>query len=270
MTGSAVESGVEGRTGWIALNRPSQRNAINRQAMAEIGAALALFAKSDEVAAVVIYGRGPSFCAGMDLKDDATAGTSGTEGWRRVLTENLDFVMQFWDHPKTTIAAVHGHCLAAGADLALACDITVADEGATFGKPELQFGSTITAMLMPFMIGPKIAKEIILTGEDKISAARAHAIGLVNRVVAPGESLDEAMRIAERIARLDDDAVRLSKRAMNAALDSAGLREALAANLDLAVEIETLETPSRREFSDLIRREGLTRALAWRAGRMSS
>jgi len=263
----AVESRIEGRTGLIALDRPGRRNAIDRRTMAAIGEALARFGEDAAIAAVVIHGRGPVFSAGMDLKDDAAAGTEGAAGWRRVLSENLAFVMGFWDFPKPTIAAVHGACMAAAVDMALACDITVAEEGAVFGKPELQFGSTITAMVMPFLTGPKIAKELLLTGEDRIPAERAHALGLVNRVVAPEQALAEAMAIAERIGRLDDDAVRLTKRAINTALDGMGLRAALAANLDLAVEIETAETPSRRRFAEILRRDGLKAALSWRAAR---
>lgn len=269
MAPTSIDIAVQGRAGMIALDRPDRLNAINRNMMSEIGEALAAFAADDAVAAVVIHGRGRAFSAGMDLKDDAAAGTAGTEAWRRVLAENLDFVMGFWDFPKPTIAAVHGPCMAAAVDMALACDITVAEEGAFFGKPELQFGSTITAMVMPFLTGPKLAKEFLLTGEDRISAERAHGIGMVNRVVAPGQAVATALEIATRVGRLDDDAVRLTKRSINAALDGMGLRAALAKNLELAVRIETTETPSRRQFAEIVRRDGLKAALAWREGRFS-
>lgn len=269
MTATRIGIDRQGRAGVITLDRPDRLNAIDRAMMAEIGDALSTFAADDGVAAVVIHGRGRAFSAGMDLKDDAAAGTSGAEAWREVLSRNLDFVMGFWDFPKPTIAAVHGPCMAAAVDMALACDITVAEQGAVFGKPELQFGSTITAMVMPFLTGPKLAKEFLLTGEDRISAERAHAIGLINHVVAPGQAVATALDIAARIGRLDDDAVRLTKRAINAALDGMGLRAALAGNLDLAVRIETAETPSRRQFAEIVRRDGLKAALAWREGRFS-
>ncbi len=144
----------------------------------------------------------------------------------------------------------------------------MAEDGAIFGKPEIQFGSVITAMVMPFLTGPKIAKEILLTGEDGLTAKRAHALGLVNRVVPEGQGLETATEIAQRIAALDPDAVRLTKRSINSALDAMGLRAALAANLDLSVEIETLETPSRRRFKEISRTQGLQAALAWRARRV--
>lgn len=250
---------------WIALDRPERLNAISRPMMTALHAAMDRAEADDRVAAVVVHGRGRAFSAGMDLKDDAAARVEGPEGWRRVLGENLALVMRFWDSPRLTVAAVHGHCVAAACDLAMACDITVAETGTVFGKPELQFGSTVTAMLMPHIAGPKIAKEILLTGEDGIRAEQALALGLVNRVVGAGEAVAEAGRIAARAAGMDETAVRLTKRAINAAVDAAGLRAALELNLELAVEIETAETPSRRAFKEKVQTEGLKAALAWRA-----
>src|ERR1700675_2249802 len=92
--------------------------------------------------------------------------------------------------PKPTIAAVRGACLAGACELALACDLTIASPDAFFGEPELKFGAGIVVMILPWIVGPKIAKEIILTGEDRISAERAREIGMINRIV-PSEALDE-------------------------------------------------------------------------------
>ena len=95
--------------------------------------------------------------------------------------------MRFWHCKKPTIAAVQGYCLAGGCELALACDITIAAEDAVFGEPELKFGAGIVVMILPWLVGPKRAKEIILTGADRIPAAEAARIGLVNRVVPPDQ-----------------------------------------------------------------------------------
>lgn len=267
MTFETIRLNLDSPVARIELCRPERLNAISRQMMAELRAALDHCRDDGTIMAVVLHGKGRAFSAGMDLKDDAAGDTSGAEGWRRVLGENLDFITWFWDFPKPTIAAVHGFCMAAGCDLAMACDITIAEEGSYFGKPELQFGSVITAMVLPFLTGPKIAKEILLTGEDRLSAARAHDLGLVNRVVAEGDALAVATQMARRIAHLDADAVRLTKLSINRALDAMGLREALRANLDLSVQVETLETPSRQRFKEISRAQGLRAALAWRASR---
>ncbi len=262
-----VKTEVRGRVAIITLDRPERLNAISRQTMSDIRATLDCLAADSDTAVVVIHGAGRAFSAGMDLKDDAAGDTSGPDDWRRVLSENLEFVTLFWDFPKPTISAVHGYCMAAGCDMAMACDITIAEADTFFGKPELKFGSVITAMVMPFLTGPKIAKELLLSADDRISAERAYEVGLVNHVVPQGEGLNRAMQIATRISTLDDDAVRITKQAINKSLDAMGLREALAANLELSVEIETLETPSRRMFKEISRRDGLKAALAWRETR---
>lgn len=252
----------------LSFNRPESLNAISRAMMADVRTALDTCRDDPDIAAVIVCGEGRAFSAGMDLKDDAAGDTSGAGGWRQVLSENLDFVTWFWDFSKPTIAAVHGYCLAAGCDVALACDITIAEEGTYFGKPELQFGSVITAMVMPYLTAPKVAKELLLTGEDRLSAERAHALGLVNRVVPKGEAISTANELARRIAVMDADAVRLTKLSINRALDAMGLRAALQANLDLSVEIEALETPSRQNFKAISRDRGLQAALEWRARRL--
>jgi enoyl-CoA hydratase/carnithine racemase len=204
----------------------------------------------------------------MDLKDDAAAEISGAEEWRAILEEDLEFLMRFWNSPKPTIAAVHGFCLAAACELAMCCDITIAEEGSFFGEPELKFGSVITAMMMPWLTGPKIAKELLLGAEDRVTAERAYEIGLVNRVVPEGEGMKAAREIAQRLAVMDDDAVRLTKQAINSTFETMGLKEALNANLDLAIEIEARETPSRKRFKEIAKDEGLKAALAWRDSRI--
>jgi enoyl-CoA hydratase len=88
---------------------------------------------------------------------------------------------------RRSIAAVNGHCLAGAYELALACDLTIAADTAVFGEPELKFGAGIVVMIPPWLVGPKIAKEIIPTSEDRIPADQALRIGMVNRVVPAAE-----------------------------------------------------------------------------------
>jgi len=264
-----IDYRVAQRVATIGLNRPERMNAISRQTMAEIDQAMDAIEADDAIAVAILHGVGPTFSAGMDLKDDAAAGVTGRQGWRRVLSENLDFTLRFWDCSKVTIASVHGYCMAAACDLAVACDVTIAEEGAIFGKPELRFASVISAMLLPHIVGPKAAKALLLGAEDRIPAKRALALGMVDRLVPPGQGLTEAEKTARRIAALDDVAVRLTKQALNRSADAMGLRTALAESLDIGVEIEATETPSRREFKERVRRDGLKAALAWREGRLA-
>ena len=264
-----IHTKVENQIALVTLNRPERLNAINRATIQAIQKAFDNFESNNDVAVVIIRGSGRAFSAGMDLKDDAVAGISGKDGWQQVLSEDLDFLMRFWNFPKPTIAVVHGFCLAAACELAMCCDITIAEEGTYFGEPELKFGSVITAMIMPWLTGPKIAKELLLTADDRVSAERAMDIGIVNHVVPSGEGLSKARKIARRMAIMDQDAIQLTKRAINRSFEIMGLKQALKANLDLAIEIEALETPSRAHFKEIVKLEGLKAALAWRDGRLS-
>ena len=253
----------------IELNRPERLNAINRKMIAEVTRVLDVVETNADMRAVVLHGAGRAFCAGFDLKDDAAAQPSGITTWRRLLKQDFDFIIRFWDFPKPTIAAVHGFCLAGGCEIAMACDITIAAEGAMFGEPELRFGSVITALVMPWLVGPKRSKEMLLTGNDRVPAAWAAQAGLINRVVSDASYLDEALALAAQIARIDPDAAMMTKQAINRTFETMGMREALRANLDIAIQIENLETPERKQFQEITRREGLKAAIAWRDARFA-
>jgi enoyl-CoA hydratase len=151
----------------------------------------------------------------------------------------------------------------------MACDLTVASEGATFGEPELKFGAGIVVMILPWVVGPKIAKEIILTGEDALPAARAREIGMINRVVPEGTHLDAALKIAARMAAMDDTLVRETKRAINRSYEIRGMAEALesALQIDILIEGEGMET--KRLFLEIARDQGLRAAIDWRDARLA-
>ncbi len=110
--------------------------------------------------------------------------------------------------------------------------------------------------------GPKIAKELLLGADDRVTAERALEIGLINRVAPKGGGMTVAREITARMAVMYDDAVRLTKQAINRAFETMGLKEALRANLDLAIEIEAMETPSRKRFKEIAKVEGLKAAFA--------
>jgi enoyl-CoA hydratase/carnithine racemase len=145
--------------------------------------------------------------------------------------------------------------------------MTIASEDAFFGEPELKFGAGIVAMILPWMVGPKLAKEIILLGEDRIPAARAREIGMVNRVV-PADKLDEtALTLARHLAAIDPHLVQESKRAINRAYEARNMLAALEEALAIDLAIEGAGSPDKVQFMEIARREGLRAALAWRDAR---
>lgn len=262
-----IKCDVSGRIGILTLNRPNVLNAINQRMIKELSSGLAALVADPQVRAIVLHGEGRAFSAGFDMKESAERSISGVDQWRSVLEEDFDFIVQFWDCPKPTIAAVHGYCLAGAFELMLACDLTVAAEATRLGEPEVRFGSSIVALLLPWLTTPKIAKELLFTGTDRLDAARAYEIGLVNRVVPAGAELKTAVALAEEIAAAAQLSVELVKRSVNRTYEIMGMRQALRGALDAAVLTEVQAGPERTEFNRVRQEQGLKAALAWRDAR---
>jgi enoyl-CoA hydratase len=132
---------------------------------------------------------------------------------------------------------------------------------------DVRFGSGVVSMFLPWVVGVRAAKELLFTGEDRVSAAEALRLGLVNRVV-PRAELDAAtLALAEDIAKNEPFVVQSTKRAVNRAWDVAGFRAAMASNVEIDVGIETANLPARDEFRRITQERGLKAAIAWRDAR---
>jgi len=226
----------------ITLDKPERRNALSRRESHELSELIDAFERDDAARVAVVTGAGDqAFCAGGDLSDtdrEAVLPPTGFGG----MTSRFDMT-------KPIIAAVNGLALGGGFELALACDIIIADEGARFGLPEPRVGMAALAgglQRLPRLIGEKAALGLILTA-DLIDAAEAHRLGLVYRLVGPGEALREAQAVATRIAALSPAAIRASKQAVQAGLRVASLSDAVAAQTQLPAVRAMLEGPERRE-----------------------
>jgi len=269
MPASTIEFEKHGPVAEIRLNRPNKLNAVDAVMNEELCAALEEVETDDTVRVLILSGNGRAFSAGFDLEfSERDPGVSEHDHTCQELQRAFDLIMRFWDCPKPIIAAVHGYCLGSSLEISAVCDITIAAENCRFGAPEVRFGSGIVCMVLPWIIGIKNAKEILLEGSTDIDAARAEAIGLVNRVVAEPALMKEARKLANEIAINDPFAVRLTKKAINQSLETAGMRDALRAALETDMEIETTETPESRTFNEIMESDGLKAALAWRAAQL--
>lgn len=260
---------TDGPLATVTLNRPDKLNAINAAMVADLDAALDQAEADDQIKAIILAGTGRAFSAGFDLDMDADEAETDIGALRRELTDDFNIIMRFWDCAKPTIAAVHKYCLGSAMEMAVACDITISAENCRFGAPEVKFGSGIVALVLPWFIGPKRAKELLLTGDDKVTAQQALQYGLVNRVIADDRLLEEARSVAFDIAKNDSLAVRITKQAINRTYDMAGMRDALLHALELDIEIESTETDESREFNEILRTKGTKAAIAWRDARLA-
>ncbi len=269
MTFQSIIYSVADHVAQLTLNRPERLNALHAGALHEINAAMDQAEADADVRVIVVSGAGRAFSSGFDLKAQMEQKPEGDAVWRAILDLDFDTTMRFWNSPKPTIAAVHGACLAGAFELAMACDITIADEDATFGEPELKFGAGIVTLLLPWMTSPKQAKRIILSADDRIPAREALAMGLVSRVVAPGTHLAEALRTARGIALMDPNLVVQTKKALNRTYDIQGMPTALRMALDIDHTIESHGSPDKRAFMDIARERGMREAIAWRDARFA-
>ena len=219
------------RVAIITINRPEKRNALNIQARAEGAAVLDELRADDSVRVVIITGAGDkAFIAGADIAEFAerTAITQREVMLERSLFSAID------GFPKPIIAMVNGYCLGGGCEVALACDIRIASEKASFGQPEINLGIIPGgggSQRLTRLVGEGKAMELILTGEI-IDAHTAFTLGLANQVVPADQLETKTMEIANRIAEKSPIALRLAKEAIKLASRS-NLDEGLRREVDL-------------------------------------
>lgn len=210
---STVEVSISEGVAQIRLNRPERLNAVAPALVDDLLTALDTVATSDAGAAV-LSGRGRAFCAGHDLKEPAPE-----DGSRARLERLQDVTRRLRALPQPVIAAVHGYAIGAGAEFALGCDLILAAEDAVFSFPEAGLGLSVTgaaSRLLPQLVGPLKAKELLLLGE-RVDAATALRMGLVNAVVPAVQTT--ATDWASRIAGRPRGAVTLAKRALDASIE---------------------------------------------------
>jgi enoyl-CoA hydratase/carnithine racemase len=207
----------------LTLNRGAARNSLSTGLLEAMIEALAAVAEDPAIRAVIIAANGPAFCAGHDLKE-LTARRSDADGGRaffttvwRLCSTMMQAVVRL---PQPVIASVQGAAFAAGCQLVATCDLAVASRAASFATPGVNIGLFCSSPMVGLSrnVARKHAMEMLLTG-DAIAAEEALRIGLVNRVVPPGEERNEAIRLARHIASKSAAAIRIGKAAFYAQLE---------------------------------------------------
>lgn len=211
---------VRDNVAWITLNRPMILNAADWSLTHHLGVALERAENDPEALVVVLKGAGRAFCAGGDLqsaqyypKPDDMPGPSMPDNGMRI-----------WNMPKPVIAAVRGHAVGLGFQIAGMCDLTIAAEDATIGELQLRNGLVPPMLITPFNTGPKEAKWILLTGQT-MTAQEALRMGIVNQVV-PNADLELTVEaLAKRMAALPTSAMTTMKKIINRVYEVAGFAE---------------------------------------------
>jgi methylglutaconyl-CoA hydratase len=218
MTAPLIRLNVHQHAGTIILNRPEKRNALNRVMLGELRQALDDLHLQRSLRAVILTGAGPTFCAGMDLKEmlDTSREEDARQRWQDDADSYRDLLETMWRFPKPLIAAVNGPAMAGGAGLTLGCDIVIASREARFGLPEPLRGvvAGMVAPLLAFRVGGGQAARLLLSAMT-IDAPEAHRIGLFHELVEPDHLWPRAVEIAEHCARCAGESLQLTKRLLN-------------------------------------------------------
>jgi enoyl-CoA hydratase len=204
-----VDYELQGRVALLTLNRPEARNAVNGDVARGMEAALDQLEEDDDAWLGILTHEGPVFSAGADLKAISSGNAADLQTKRGGFA---GFVRR--ERTKPVIAAMEGPALAGGCEIAIACDLIVASSEARFGLPEVKRSLVAAAgglFRLPRLLPRKVALEIIMTG-DPISAERAAELGLVNEVCPPGQALERARALADRIVANAPLAVRESRK----------------------------------------------------------
>jgi len=212
-----VQRERDGAIALLVLNRPAARNSLSEALLNALSAAFTDIAADRSIRAVVLAANGPTFCAGHDLKE-LTARRSDADGGRAyfkyIMTICSAMMQQIVNQPQPVIAAVQGVASAAGCQLVASCDLAIASSAAKFATPGVDIGLFCSTPMVALSrnVSRKAAMEMLLTG-DMVAADKAAQIGLINRVVAPGEERNAALALARQIASKSSYVVRIGKQA---------------------------------------------------------
>jgi enoyl-CoA hydratase/carnithine racemase len=221
----------DGSIAILVLNRPQARNSLSETLIDALSAVWTEIAADKSIRAVVLTANGPVFCAGHDMKE-LTARRSDADGGRAyfhaIMTSCSAMMQQIVNLPQPVIVAVQGVATAAGCQLVASCDLAIASSAAKFATPGVNIGLFCSTPMVALSrnVARKHAMEMLLTG-DMVPAARAAEIGLINRMVAPGEEREAAIALARQIASKSSYVLKIGKQAFYRQAEM-GLAEAYA------------------------------------------
>jgi len=236
MSNNSIELKIENNTAFVSLNRPEVFNSFNREMALNLQSKLDACEENEKVRVIVLSGNGKAFCAGQDLKE--VTNPEGNPGFRKILEEHYNpIVDRIRSIKKPIIAAVNGVAAGAGANIALACDIVIASEAASFIQAFSKIGlipDSGGTFFLPRLIGFQKASALTMLG-DKVTAIEAERIGMIYKYFSVETFREEIEQLAHRMAKMPTKAFALTKKALNESLIN-DLKTQLALESDLQIE----------------------------------
>lgn len=245
MSNNSIELKIENKVAYITLNRPEVFNSFNREMALRLQDTLDACEVNDEVRAIVLTGKGKAFCAGQDLKEVTSPELN--PGFKKILEEHYNpIILRIRNIEKPIIAAVNGVAAGAGANIALACDVVVADEKASFIQAFSLIGlipDSAGTFFLPRLIGFQKASALMMLG-DKIGAQEAERLGMIYKYVPSEEFQDTIQKLALKMAQMPTKALGLIKKTLNQSLTN---------NLEQQLSVESkyqIEAASSEDYQE--------------------
>jgi 2-(1,2-epoxy-1,2-dihydrophenyl)acetyl-CoA isomerase len=244
----SITTQIENKVATLTLNRPEVFNSFNREMALLLQNELDACEKNPKVRAIVLTGSGKAFCAGQDLKEVTSPELN--PGFKKILEEHYNpIISRIRNIEKPIIGAINGVAAGAGANIALACDVVVASENASFIQAFSKIGlvpDSAGTFFLPRLIGFQKASALMMLG-DKVSAVEAEKLGMVYKVVAPENFMEEVNNIASILANMPTKALGLTKRLLNNSMQNS-LEEQL--SLESKLQIESAQSEDYAEGVD--------------------
>jgi enoyl-CoA hydratase len=259
-----VRAEIKGDAGHIILNRPEKLNALTHEMYRDINKYLRAYAADNSVRVVVLSGTGRAFSAGFDLALETQL--HDAEAKRAFVTEIANANRWLlWDMPKPTVALVHGYCLAGALELVLPTDFTICTDDCLFGEPEILFDEGPAFLMIPWLMGPKPAKRLLLGGET-ITGRLAQECGLVTASVPISEFDAVSQAWVNRLCKLTPSAFSSLKRAVNSSYEMRGMRASIDGWVEESLSGLNLSHETvGAEFARRVQSDGVQEAVRWRS-----
>ena len=243
----------------LTINRPERLNAMNKTVIREMGAAVAAASADPGINALVIKGAGRAFSAGYDMQGGDF--DVDVDFWREDMAENVAVLLDIWRAPMPVIASVHGYALAGAMELVLACDLAICADTARFGEPEVRHNSGPPSLMMPWSLSNRDTRWLMYTG-DLVDAQTAREMGVVNKVVPEAELAAATDKLARKMARMPEPALKYTKASINNQQALAGFLSAHQYNIEAIAALHS--TKGGREWMRMLAGMSLKEYLAVR------
>ncbi len=253
-----------GAVAQLTINRPERLNSLRLPASRdEMLAALDEVDRDEQIRALIITGAGSkAFCSGWDMESIDEFNLAQLEA---ILRGNLELFFKVWYLRQPVIAAINGYALAAGAALAMACDLAIAADHARLGEPEIRHFALSPLLIMPFLTHSKFLHEYYYIG-DMIDAADMLRLGLVNRVVPADQLQTASWKLAERVAKVPAYPLEMTKRSLRAVYDQMGFQTAMRQHGLADALVLGADLPEQRELMEIMVQAGMGAFLEARDG----